>query len=177
MKLIFSLFVIISCISCKGQENNSETKENNKETTVISQIKNIDTLSVIKLNAKKYADAQYQVLKLYNIDNDVTSIEIVKNKDLLNTIKLPGSEDMKNFSVNKIVEINKGFQILVSWGGGNYFYKRKFNFVYNENGFYFSSLVKGNYTKNSDKEIIISEQIYPPIPLRNFDISLYLENE
>lgn len=178
MKFICVLIVITFCFSCKGQENYRKMiGKENKETNAISFIKSIDTLSVLKLKGDRYKETKYQVLKLYNFDKDLFSIEVVKNQSLLKIIKLPSVEDVKNFSVSAMIETNDGFKILTNWGGGNYFYKREFSFVFIGNEFYFSSLMKESYKQNSNKEVRTIEKIHPLIPLNKFDISLYFENE
>lgn len=177
MNLICILIVAVSCFSCKGQENNRKIIENEKETKAIFYTRSIDTLSVLNLEGKQYGNVRYQLLKLYNIDNDLTSIEIVKNQDSLNTINLPSSEDVKNFSVSKIVQTNDGFKILANWGGGNNFYKREFDFLYKDGEFYFSNIVKEHYVQDVNKEIRTIEKISPLISLSKFDISLYIENK
>jgi hypothetical protein len=85
-------------------------------------------------------------------------------------------EDVKNFSVNEIIETESGFKIAVNWGGGNYFYSRNFYFTFKENQFYFDSIKINNYIQDTDKKINTTKIISPSISIDKFDILLYLEN-
>lgn len=179
MKLLTVILLCAFFLSCKGQ---MVEQENHSKAISNFQEKNIATLSVLNLKGKQYdKDVNYRVLSLYSLDDKgyrITStrrIELRKNDSILATIKLPNSEDVKNFSVSKIKQTNIGFKIVVNWGGGNFFYRREFEFEFIENHFFLDYVRMSFYYHKDDKKVIIGKQITPPIPIQKFKILDYLQ--
>lgn len=126
MKQIYALIIFLICLSCNAHKKNVGFTVKALE---ILQEKNIDTICVVELKNKQYKNDKIQLLELYDTIKGMKSIEMRNDAVVLNTINLPNSDDVKNFSIDSIFETKKGFDILASWGGGQYFYKRNFSFI------------------------------------------------
>lgn len=170
------MILAICAISCKRHvDNRAETNgAANSSTTATSDT---DTLHILRLSSALYKNLDYQIQEVYYIDKNTRCIEIARNERLIKTIKLPNCQDVKNFSVNTIVQTKEGFKITVNWGGGQYFYARNFLFAYNDGTFYLTCVGKSHYAVDSDKDKQTNERMSPPVPLDEFDISKYLSNE
>lgn len=173
MKQIYILIIFLICLSCNANKKNI----NFTEKIEILQEKNIDTICVVEFKNKQYKNDKIQLLELYDTIKGMKSIEVINDAVVLNTIELPNSEDVKNFSIDSIFETKKGFDILASWGGGQYFYRRIFSFIYKNDRFYFYCIARENYKENSNKEVSNIERIMPMIPLNKFDITYYIDND
>jgi|GEM_PF-292024 len=174
MKLLIMIFLSIFFVSCQGQVKKKEGEIN---TVPSHQAKIIDTLSVSTLNGEQYGGVHYKVLNLYNNKSDESYLELLRNDNNSIKVSLPNSEDVKNFSVNSITNTDSGFKIAVNWGGGNYFYKRRFSFNYTNDQFVLDNVWMSFYRQEDDKEEHINKQITPSIPIEKFKILDYLQNE
>jgi hypothetical protein len=85
--------------------------------------------------------------------------------------------DVKNFSLNEIKETKVGFMFSVDWGGGNYFYGRKFSFVFRANEFFFDNIEANRYVQEASSEIKTTRKIEPNISMRRFMVTDYIKNE
>ena len=173
---IYSMLSLL-CMSCRGQ--NIQHKADNSKTEKVTPI---DTVSILPLRNKHYSPFSYVILRLELSDFDksghsIKKIAVTQNNKTVASILLPNSEDVKNFSISEIAETERGFKIVVDWGGGNYFYGRKFYFTIKGNQFYLDSLEMNSYTQEREKETKTTKKINPPIPIGKFDIISYLDNE
>lgn len=170
MRIIMIILLLFS-VSCQGQPE----KKVAESTKVVSQ-KVSDTLSVLSL--KNIAQDDYKVLYLSFSESSEDKIRLMKDDTIVSDISLPITDvDIKNFSVDKIEEINNGFKLSVNWGGGNDFYGRDFYFEYVKNSFYLNRLKSKSYHLDSEKEISKEEKIIPPVSINRFVLSEYIENE
>lgn len=177
MKIIIYITLSIFCVSCNGQ--NVQHKSNNRK---IEKVTTIDTISILPLKNKCYSPFSYVILRLELSDFDksghrIKKIVINQGNKTVASVLLPNSEDIKNFSISEIVEIERGFKIVADWGGGNYFYGREFYFTFKANQFYFDSLEMKSYIQEPEKETKKTKKIIPLIPINKFDIIRYLDNE
>jgi len=159
---IVVLFLFVSCV----------VKSNN--TTIVDKT---DTLKCVILNdTAVYGINKYQLLYLYNFDDDRKTIELQKNHTTIKIIALPKADmEAKNFSIDTIKETNKGFEIKASWGGGFWFCSRVFNFSFYNNSFYLNKIIVWHYYMQTDDEMSKEEIITPPIEILKFDILNYIE--
>ncbi len=176
MKILIYIILSVFCLSCKGQNfQDSGKKKNTKEATPI------DTISILPLRDKQYVSNNYKVLQLCNLDsvgyrNKSTSrIELTKKNITITSILLPiPDEEVKNFSVTKIGETKDGFEVAVSWGGGNNIYDTDFSFAFRGGQFYLDEIK--TYRYGADIEVIrTTKKINPPIPINKIKINDYLE--
>ncbi len=174
-KIIYFIFTII-CISSK-----SESFYINKLNNINLNSIQVDTISQLLLNNKFYKNNEFKVICLSKLENEnnnfflTKTIILVKNNNLLATIKLPiANDDVKNFSVTKIIETVNGFKILISWGGGNNIYNLEYYFYYKKNEFYFVKLKRKEYGPNT-KVTTKLKNIKPMIAIKNFEIINYID--
>ncbi len=174
-KIIYFIFSII-CISSKS-ENFYINKLNNINLNLIQ----VDTISQLILRNKFYKNNEFKVIFLSNLENETNNffltktIILVKNKSLFATIKLPiANDEVKNFSVTKILETVDGFKILMNWGGGNNIYNVEYFFYYKKNEFYFAKFSRKQYRPNT-KVTTKLKKIKPMIPIENFEIINYID--
>lgn len=178
MKTIICVVLSMLCVSCVGQR----VHDGNKKKTEESLLK--DTLFILPLKNRQYEQLDYKILRLCNLDserNQIKStrrIELIRGNKAVASLSLPvPDEEVKNFSVNEITETEKGFKIVVNWGGGNYFYGREFYFNFKDTQFYLDSLIMKSYIQEPEKEIMSTKSIMPPIPINRVKILEYLENK
>ena len=179
MKTVIYIIISIFCVWCNGQiiQNN----EKNKNTKGVIPM---DTLSILQLTNNQYGSSNYKVLRLCNLDSNgywidsTRRIELTRDNKTLVSFSLPvPDEEVKNFSVSRIAETKSGFIIVADWGGGNYFFGRKFYFNFRDNQFYLDSLKMNSHVQEPEKETCVTKKISPPIPIDKFGIFQYLENE
>ena len=162
--MLIYIIVLFFCVSCQGQQS---------KKSIPSRTEIIDTLNVLTLKEKRY-----KIAHLGNRDNGREQIQLLKNNIQISSILLPvADEEVKNFSVNKMEETQKGFKISVDWGGGNYFYERIFFFSYKENKFYLDTLEINNFTQEPEKKTTITKAINPPIEISKLNIFDYIKND
>jgi hypothetical protein len=161
--IIFSLFFH----SCNGQI--SEKKNTSKQIN--------DTITTLLLNGKYYLNNSYEVV--YLIDETENKMIYLNDKDgVIGIILLPKADDeIKNFSVDRILKTKRGFQINVNWGGGNYFYGREFYFYYRNNNFYLDTIKYNIYFERDNKTVNDLKIIKEPIVFSKFNILSYIVNE
>ncbi|MCE2502638.1 MAG: hypothetical protein J4G05_01035 [Chlorobi bacterium] len=171
MRFIVIVFLLFS-ISCQNQVTKGKFKDDiRKEYVVISS----DSSSLVLKNSI-YKDNKYKLLYLKTYgENSGDKVQLLKNDSAITTLSLPISDvEVKNFSLNKFEETNKGFNFYVSWGGGNYLYQSIFYFEYKEGMFYLSKVGKRDYILKSEKEISTEEKITPPVRIDKFILSEFL---
>lgn len=102
---------------------------NFRQQKIISQ--GIDTLSILTLKDKIFKSSSYKILHLSFSDSNQEMIQVLQHETLFATLKLPiADDDVKNFSVNKIEQTKRGFQIGVDWGGGIFFMSEFFALLF-----------------------------------------------
>jgi hypothetical protein len=167
MKLL-SFVILFSFQSCQENISSRDSFPNIKAN--VSKIS--DTLDVLVLKQEKYNDI-YKIIHLERTENRREQILILENNILTSSISLPiPDEEVKNFSVNKIEETQKGFKISIDWGGGNYFYERCFFFILKNNQFYLDNITYRNNFKKSKRL-----KIYPLVEISKFNMVDFIENE
>lgn len=176
MKTLIYIMLSVFCLSCKGQ--NIQDSGKNKRT---KEAMPIDTISILSLKNKQYGSNNYKVLQLCNLDSEgyqnksTSRIDLTKSNKAVCSISLPiPDEEVKNFSVTKIVETTNGFEVAVNWGGGNNIYDVDFSFVFRDSQFYLDEIKTGKY--GTDTEVTrITKKINPPIPINKVKIIDYIE--
>jgi hypothetical protein len=136
-------------------------------------ITHIDTVSILVLINSQYGNSQYSIQKLNYYQTGAKSIEILLEDRQVAYLSLPRLGDVKNFSVNNILETHSGFKVKANWGGGNYFYSRDFFFDFTEGRFYLTKVVNRFYNHSEDKEI---ETIVDVIPARIIDTNTIMDH-
>jgi len=168
---IATIILILFSVSCQGQSNKKDM-----EYTRIVQPKVSDTLYVLIL--KNILQENYKVLYLSFDESSGDKIRLLKNDNVVIDISLPITDiDVKNFSIDSIEEIDKGFKLSVNWGGGNNLYGRSFYFEYRKNMFYLCKVENRNYSLEPENKTLKEEKISPPIRIDEFILSKYIKNE
>ena len=148
----------------------------NKDTVKIQDTK-VDTLSTFRLRGGQFLNGNYKISKLINYQTGKKSIEFSKNTENHILTDLPNSIDVKNFSVNDIIETSDGFKIVADWGGGNYFYSREFNFTFVDDQFVLNRIIKGSFRLEDKKEEKVTIEVDPAISMYSFTILDFLQND
>ncbi len=175
MKLIIIAFLLFS-ISCQSQTSWRKKIAPKENTGENQQILILSDSSVLMLNNSIYKNNKYKLLYLQTFSETLgDQVQLLKDDNVVTTMSLPISNvEVKNFSLNKFEETNKGFNFHISWGGGNYLYQSIFHFEYKEDMFYLSKVRKKNYILKSEKEISKEEKITPPVRIDKFILSEFL---
>ncbi len=167
-KEVFIIAYLFYSTSSIGQSSNIKSEN----ASAIEGQKNVDTLQVLDI------ENGYKVFHLNFVDGFGDKIRLIKYGRVVADILLPVADnDVKNFSVNKIQTINNGLKLSVSWGGGNYFYERTFNFEFKDATLYLNKLQKKCYRLDSEQETVKDEDVVSPIKIDMFILSDYIENE
>lgn len=177
MKTLIVIMLSVFFVSCNGQNN-----QKNRESKIKDGALQIDTISILPLINKQYGNHLYKVLRVCNLDSEegyqVKSsgrIELTQESKIVNSISLPTpDDDVKNFSVTKIVETKKGFKVAINWGGGNNIYDVGFYFSFKNDQFYIDEIITEKYGPNT-KLRRKKMKINPPISIDKFKIIDYLE--
>lgn len=140
-----------------------------------------DTLSILPLMSEAYGNTNYKLLQLCSLDSkgyqiiSTRRIELIQESKLIASISLPiADEDVKNFSIKKIAETKKGFEVVINWGGGKNIYDVKFNFIFRDHQFYLDEVLTSKYGPDTDEATLL-KKINPPISIDKFKIIDYLE--
>lgn len=174
----FNFILLSLLLSCGNSKNDDLQKTKIQKVDTIHPYNiSTDSLIIVNLTGKIFLNDKIKILHINYIDKSLEKIEIFKNNKLISSIILPkADEEIKNFSLNEINETKEGFNIFVSWGGGNDFYTRKFNFKYLDGKFYLNQYEKTKSIpediKNSKKEIVI----IPNVNIDSLNLIIYLEN-
>lgn len=154
---------------------NARIIENNNVTNMSNQAN--DTITILFLNGKYYINNSFKVV--YVIDETENKIiYLIDEVGVVSSILLPKSDEgVKNFSVDRILKTNRGFQIIVSWGGGSYFYHREFYFNYIKSDFYLDSIKYTDFFESDKKTICVLKKLKEPVVFKNVDIRAYIVNE
>lgn len=167
------VIVLFSCLSCQGHVTK---KIFQNSTTNLSE--GLDTLNTLGLTGIKYDGVKYKIIHIVDFDKGQEQIQLLENNIKTSTIWLPvADEEVKNFSFSKMEETQKGFKILVDWGGGNDFYQRTFFFSFKAGKFYLDNLVISNFTQEPEKKKTKRKSIRPPIEISQLNILDYINNE
>ena len=180
MKVLIFIILLISCMSCSKQHSqNSDKKVVDIDTSSILALR-IDTVSMLQLRNKIYGDSDYKVLRLFDLDNEgydigsTSRIELTENNNIVVSLLFPRPDaEPANFGVDTIMETKNGFKIIFSWGGGNYFYRREFYFVFKRS---FNSGYQQNDilidTVNDKKLIEMDTTLYFSDPIDLYEVKI-----
>ncbi|MFN6327727.1 MAG: hypothetical protein ACK4WA_03050 [Chitinophagales bacterium] len=169
------LLILFFAISCKNSdlEINKKTNllENSSTYTTQSEQLNlpkIDTIDFIKFKNKLNG---YFLLHSKTIDSLCEKITIFKNKEIIGTLRLPiPDEELKNFQLIDLKELDNGIEIHCAWGGGEDIYEYKLYLELINNTFYLnktSVTFSDGSTKNLDD--------FNMINVKNIDLLQILE--
>lgn len=164
---IVFLFITVACNSQVKKDSISNSIKNNQSVV-------IDTLSILKLRNG------YEVMQLNMKDNPGDIIRIIRDSIVIKELSLPIPDvEVKNLSVDKIVETKSGFMLSINWGGGKNFYGRDFYFEFRdtEKTFYLTKICKTSYSLKSENETSEQEDMVPPIKIDNVRLSKFIINE
>lgn len=171
--IILSVFLLSACAS----PSSTSLKPGSAAIADSYQRNDVDVLAVLNLSGAQYGSSNYSILKTFDISDGGFRLEVVRDRDVIKSIELPNSTNVKNFSVDKVIETKDGFQIYLSWGGGNFFYHRQLFFTFKNGEFYLARLGMNMYVQDSDEVVESEKKIDPPVSLTSFDIRKYVENE
>lgn len=197
--LVLSL-VAVNCsvqntaqITNLGNENKA-TIVNNKTAnssgnTVVNN--NNQVSNVVKVSPSKNFDCND--LKDYTleiVDNPNRQTEesatprdanILANGEIIATLNLPNSGEVKNYSVEKVEKTKEGFKLLADWGGWNNHYNLQYYFKCESQNFYLYKMhieSIGNKDPGDPNNWKKKEtKIEPNISIDKFSIPDYLGNE
>ncbi len=162
--------VLILCTSCAEHAAGGRLQRDHGQTP--------DTLTALALKNEIYGRDRYKVLHLQMIDSFERIIRVLKNDTEIAAVALPRADDeLKNFSLVGIEETQEGFSVTADWGGGNYFYTRVFYFAFRNDTFFLERIKVNNLRQPTEEEERRQEEIIPAIPIDEFDMREFLQNE
>lgn len=177
----FCFFLLFSLNSCQGfqekveksSQSSDDKKRVLKEEVYLENPTPPDTLDLILFDSLK-SQSIFKIIHLYYLNEDREKIILINNEKVLKNIQIPTDEEFKNFQIENINKIQKGFIINTFWGGGKNWYKTNFYFSYQKNSFSLYKILKDDFTlgeSQSEKSEIILENL---IPFEDFDIISYI---
>jgi len=166
MKIIINyLYVLLIFIACQYSFSNTTIQYDNC-------IYKFDTIKVVALKNKIYNNVYVRIIDLKDIDKYIRRIVLQVNKKEYLLCNLD-QNDFSGFSIDKIKENQKGFEIFIEYGSRIY-WNRIFYFVYSDRCFYLIKIRSIHFDKYKNNNPVINEKKYR-IPLgKDFNILSYL---
>ena len=142
-----------------------------------------DTIRIVQLHNNEHADAVIQIILEIEGERDKTEqrfLEIQKEGMSIEKVILPiPDEEVKNFEIENIVEINNGFIVEYSWGGGHFFYGGRLSIKFIRERYCVKSamlweeeITESGLKKNRAKKKFI--RFRPTVLLKDFDFLFFL---
>lgn len=135
----------------------------------------VDTVLTVKMDQIKSSGHGYSLIYLRNSVSMEKEIRLIEDDVFKGSIRVPSSDEVKNISVAKMIQHSSGFEVMITWGGGNYLYAVSFYFLHDNGEFYLNRVNRETYFleyERSDKEII---EVSPMAPFDLVDFSYYLQ--
>jgi len=135
-----------------------------------------DTLMNLTLKNDVNLKSNYRVLFIYLNDSSRKYLQLKKDSRSITSIPLPiEDEEVKNFSVDRIILIKNGFRLIISWGDWYNFNYREFDFVFRNNQYQLIAIKLKTHTFEPEKEIIKKKSLSHPILIQRFNLIKYIE--
>ena len=197
----FGLVVLLIAVNCSVQNTPQMTSSGDRNQMRVINGKTTDVSSNSGINSSRSTDVvrikrsstfECDALKNYTLeivedsnrqlDENVTpkSATIFVDGELVMTVDLPNSGEVKNFTLEKVEKTKNGFKLLADWGGWNNHYNLQYHFKCENQNFYFYKMQIesiGNEDpgdpNNWKKE---EKNIDPNVSIEKFSILNYLGN-
>lgn len=138
---------------------------------------NLDTQRIVALEGRAYRGSKYKILHIKSYDGmKGGKLQLLRNDTLIANVSLPvPNYEVKNFSITDIKSTKNGFDLLVDWGGGNWFYTRTFHFKYLKGAFYLVEIDKEMYVHDKDETVSRKEKLSPVIDIREVQLLKHMD--
>jgi hypothetical protein len=181
MKMYFNLLlcIVIAFFSCESKEQlntNNIAKYNDKSSPIPDNL-DLDTLRIIQLTGEYFNENRVNIFHFHDLSTSNEQLVLKKEDSVITIVQIPIFDlGIKNLIVNSIEEIESGFKIKMSWGGGNYLYDIALYFNYINDGFYLVKTTKKTYEVDIERLEKKEKNYVPPIEIDSFKVSNFIKN-
>lgn len=167
----FYSLIILLIASCQSPDNAGNEHIIAKQNDDTSNTATHDTL--IKSSAIKIYQDDYIVIHLQENENFARRVEIIKNGIKIASFNTPVPDDeVKNFRVLNIKATKNGFNMEMSYGGGNDLYNSTHTFEFIEAELYLTVVKSTHY--NTSVESISTDTLALPLVITKYVLTDYL---
>ncbi len=162
MKHLSSL-IILFCFAMQGQCINIG------KPSLSADNKRWDVWQRLTLKGKLYGKKTYQIRYVRDTNDEFRRgyIHFSSGKTRFATIKLPLTDfECKNFCVDSLMQTKRGFILLISWGGGKYFYNMKYIFRYRQGSFFLDKIITRLFQPEEDEEKTTYKRMKKPLKMQ-----------
>ena len=162
MKHLFSL-IILSCFAMQGQCTNIG------KASLSTDNKRWDVWQELTLKGQLYGKKTYQIRYVRDTNDEFRRgyIHFLSAKTRFATLKLPLADfECKNFCVDSLMQTKRGFILLISWGGGKYFYNMKYIFRYRQGSFFLDKIITRLFLPEEDEEKTTYKRMKKPLKMK-----------
>ena len=162
MKHLSSL-IILFCFAMQGQCINIG------KPSLSADNKRWDVWQRLTLKGKLYGKKTYQIRYVRDTNDEFRRgyIHFSSGKTRFATIKLPLADfECKNFCVDSLMQTKRGFMLLISWGGGKYFYNMKYLFRYRQGSFFLDKIITRLFQPEEDEEKTTYKRMKKPLKMK-----------
>ena len=157
--LLYSLL----CLAVQGQCANVG------KTGFREEIPRWDVWQRLTLKGQLYGKKTYQIRYVRDTNDEFRRgyIHFSSGKTRFATIKLPLTDfECKNFCVDSLMQTKRGFILLISWGGGKYFYNMKYIFRYRQGSFFLDKIITRLFQPEEDEEKTTFKRMKKPFKMQ-----------
>lgn len=173
MRFLLLILLIVFLFSCRLQNSSDDANSNNGNITANNDLANsgLEKFIVKKLTP----NCGGKTFNIWIVDKKGNkNIIFAEGNTIRRTVKVPDQSDAANFSLDRIGETKKGFEIAVEYGS-KYYYHKSFDFVCEKDDFYFDKVSVERFEKNNPGKILKKEiKLDPKEPLERFSFTGYL---
>ena len=163
MKKALLLLLVMLCFALQGQGINIGKPSSSADN------KRWDVWQELTLKGQLYGKKTYQIRYVRDMNDEFRRgyIHFLSAKTRFATIKLPLADDeCKNFSVDSLMQTKRGFILLISWGGGKYFYNMKYLFRYRQGSFFLDKIITRLFQPEEDEEKTTYKRMKKPLKMK-----------
>ncbi len=165
-KTFFTLFLIGTVMTWFLTRTNSNTHRN-------SYKKNQDHITAKDRNISRIKSQSKDSLQHYTFKENYPNVFIYRNGKLLKKLNLPGSDEVKNLSFEKIEETSSGFVLRFEWGGFPFSHQNDFKFNRDDELIQIKTMIWNN---TSDSLVVDTTfSVRPPVPLKKWNVRKFYQ--
>lgn len=174
MRFLLLILLTAFLFSCNTQKNfPDDTNSRNGNFTANSDLANsMSEKQIVKKLTPRCGGKNFNILIASKYGNQ--HIILAEGNTIRRTVKMPTDSDAPNFSLDRFGETKNGFEIAVEYGS-KYYYRKSFNFVCENDEFYFDKVGVEKFEKNNPSKITRKDvKMNPKEPLERFSFTGFL---
>lgn len=163
MKKALLLLLALFCFAMQGQCTKIE------KTSLSTDNKRWDVWQRLTLKGQLYGKKTYQIRYVRDTNDEFRRgyIHFSSGQTRFATIKLPLTDfECKNFCVDSLMQTKRGFILLISWGGGKYFYNMEYIFRYRQGSFFLDKIITRLFQPEEDEEKTTYKRMKKPFKMQ-----------